>query len=392
MRLVIFQLAGDFRDAAQRIRNDEPEYYHAQRYSVESVFGVAKHCEAVTVVVGWTPEAYDEVLPGGIRAIGLGNGPFPTSERLIDIIAAQRPTHLVMRSPFPGVMKWAIATRLRMIAVFAESMPNHSLRRRYRNWMAARLLNHKAIEFVGTYGLTASRGYARIGVNADKLIPWDFLTSPDAGPDHSRELPADVQRDFQLFYVGKLQAERGLEDILSAMALLKSQGMRCHLTVVGASDDGALARRCEQIGLAGSITDAGLVPVAQLEGRMAASDAVLVPSRRDYPEGFPLVIHHALRASTPLIISDHPMFVHHLRDGDNALVFAEGDVAGLAAKIQRLATDPALYRRLSERSHATWREIRMPVKFGDLLSWWVQDSPATRALLSEHRLSGNLYR
>ena len=62
MRLVIFQLAGDFRDAAQRIRDDEPEYYHAQRYSVESVFGVAQYCESVTVVVGWTPEAYDEVL------------------------------------------------------------------------------------------------------------------------------------------------------------------------------------------------------------------------------------------------------------------------------------------------------------------------------------------
>jgi glycosyltransferase involved in cell wall biosynthesis len=124
---------------------------------------------------------------------------------------------------------------------------------------------------------------------------------------------------------------------------------------------------------------------------MREADAVVIPSRHDYPEGLPLTIYEALAARTPIIASDHPMFRGALAHERSAIIFAASDTAALASAIQRLAGDSALYAMLSANSEAAWNALQLPVSWGDLLEKWVFDEPAERQWLWEHRLSSGLY-
>jgi glycosyltransferase involved in cell wall biosynthesis len=82
-----------------------------------------------------------------------------------------------------------------------------------------------------------------------------------------------------------------------------------------------------------------------------------------------LVILEALATHTPIIASNHPMF----QLGDAALSFEAGNVDALAGAIRRLGNDPNLYSRLSACSAEVWHRLQVPVKFGDLVSHWLDD-------------------
>jgi hypothetical protein len=74
MRLTIVQYAGDYREAFNRLRRGGKQTYQAQLYSVDFVGEIAKRVEDLTVICALTEEAYDGILPNGVRAIGGGFG------------------------------------------------------------------------------------------------------------------------------------------------------------------------------------------------------------------------------------------------------------------------------------------------------------------------------
>jgi glycosyltransferase involved in cell wall biosynthesis len=120
---------------------------------------------------------------------------------------------------------------------------------------------------------------------------------------------------------------------------------------------------------------------------MHQADIVLVPSQHHYVEGFPLVIQHALRSRTPLVVSNHPMFLDYLHHGSNAMIFPAGNASALASCVAELLTHPDLYTHLSTQSHNTWKQLRLPVKWADLIERWVQGTESDRQWLSDHRLT-----
>jgi glycosyltransferase involved in cell wall biosynthesis len=122
---------------------------------------------------------------------------------------------------------------------------------------------------------------------------------------------------------------------------------------------------------------------------MRAADAVIIPSRHEYPEGLPLTIYEALAARTPIIASDHPMFRGALAHEETALVFPAGDVGALADAIRRLTTDAALYALLSENSERAWEALQLPVAWGELIERWLADD---QDWLREHRFNSGRYR
>jgi len=77
-------------------------------------------------------------------------------QKLIELIAKQNQTHLIMRTIIPEVFKWAIKNKIRTLAVFAESITTTTWRQKFRNYFLAKLCNNKQIEWVGTYGITSS--------------------------------------------------------------------------------------------------------------------------------------------------------------------------------------------------------------------------------------------
>jgi hypothetical protein len=86
--------------------------------------------------------------------------------------------------------------------------------------------------------------------------------------------------------------------------------------------------------MADRVTFTSRIPRAEIAPRMHAADAVLVYSRHAYGEGLPGTIYLGLASRTPLVVSDHPMFVAYLRDGEDVLVAPEHAPAALAARLR----------------------------------------------------------
>ncbi|MEG3902285.1 glycosyltransferase family 4 protein [Microcoleus sp. B4-C5] len=391
MRLVIVQYAGDYAEAFERLAKGGSETYYAQKYSVDAVTEMAKRAESVTVICCMTPEFNDRVLENGVRAIGCGFNYKIDPQKLIDLIAQQKPTHLVMRTTFPDIFKWAIKNKIKTIAVFAESIATTTWRNKYRNYFLSQLLNNKQIEWVGTYGITSSLLFQQIGVKADKIIPWDFLLETNPGSLSPKKIPADIKK-IQLFYAGSLVQSKGVGDILRAVAKLRERNnISVHLKMAGKGEEEFFAQRVEELQIKDCVDFLGIVPTQSLEPLMRESDLVLVTSRHEYPEGFPLTIQHALRTRTPIVASDHPMFKTHLKHGINSMIFEAGNSLALAECIEKVISDSALYHNLSVASHSTWQELRLPVKWADLIDRWLDDSPESKQWLFEQRLASGAY-
>lgn len=391
MRLVIVQYAGDYAEAFDRLAKGGSETYYAQKYSVDAVTEMAKRAESVTVICCMTPEFNDRVLENGVRAIGCGFNYKIDTQKLIELIAQQKPTHLVMRTTFPDIFRWAIKNKIKTIAVFAESIATTTWRNKYRNYFLSQLLNNKQIEWVGTYGITSSFLFQQIGVKADKIIPWDFLLETNPGSLSPKKIPADIKK-IQLFYAGSLIQSKGVGDILRAVAKLRERNnISVHLKMAGKGEEEFFAQRVEELQIKDCVDFLGIVPTQSLEPLMRESDLVLVTSRHEYPEGFPLTIQHALRTRTPIVASDHPMFKTHLKHGINSMIFEAGNSLALAECIEKVISDSALYHNLSVASHSTWQELRLPVKWADLIDRWLDDSPESKQWLFEQRLASAAY-
>lgn len=389
MRLVIVQYGGDYREAYERLANGGSENYYAQKYSVDAVTEMAKRAESVTVICCMT-EKHNETLDNGVKSIGAGFKEQFNLTELIELIAQQNPTHLVMRTPIREVFNWAIDNKVRTIAVFAESVFTRTWKEKFRNYLLARVLNKKQIEWVGTYGITSSLLFQQIGVKPDKIIPWDFLIDSDPGSLAPKEIPAGI-KTLKLFYAGLLIQSKGVDDILEAVAKLRERNISVHLKMAGKGEEEFFAQRIEQLKIKDSVEFLGIVPTQTLEPLMRESDAVLVTSRHEYPEGFPLTIQHALRTRTPIVASDHPMFKTHLKHGVNSMIFEAGNSLALAECLEKLISDSALYHNLSVASHSTWHKLRLPVKWAELIDRWLDDSPESKQWLFEQRLASEYY-
>ena len=370
--LVMLQFAGDHREAYQRLADGGVEHYHAQRYCVDAVSDLKRRHPrlAVTVVTLVTTDRHDEVLPDGVRAVGLGlDGDALDHAAIVRTLESLRPTELVLRTANRQALQWALDRGVEVFALLAESLARSSWRMRWRAFRTSRLLADPRVRFVAAYGRTSANGYARLGIARSKIVPWDFLleTTPVAPARHLVASPADGLR---LFFAGALDPAKGVDDLLHAHARLVREGLPVRLGLAGVGDLARYEALARSIGSAESVEFLGRIPASQIEVRMAQAHAVVVPSRHEYPEGFPLVIHHALRTSTPLVTSDHPMFGEVLRHGENAMVFRSGDPDQLAAHLRALLTDGELYARLSARAGPTWRALRLPVKWADVLHAW----------------------
>jgi glycosyltransferase involved in cell wall biosynthesis len=390
MRLVIVEYAGDYAEAFERLAKGGSETYYAQKYCVDAVTEIAKRAESVTVICCISPEFNEQVLENRVRTIACGFSHKINSQKLIELIAKQNPTHLIMRTILPDVFKWAIQKKIRTLAVFAESIGTTTWRQKFRNSFLAKLLNNKQIEWVGTYGITSSLLFKEIGVKPDKIIPWDFLIDSNPGSLSPKKIPASI-KNLKLFYAGLLIREKGVGDILEAVAKLRERNISVHLKMAGKGEEEFFFQRVEQLQIKDSVEFLGIVPTQTLEPLMRESDLVLVTSRHEYPEGFPLTIQHALRTRTPIVASDHPMFKTHLKHGINSMIFEAGNSLALAECIEKVISDSALYHNLSAASHTTWHELRLPVKLAELIDRWLDDSPESKQWLFEKRLAAEYY-
>jgi glycosyltransferase involved in cell wall biosynthesis len=389
MRLAIVQFGGDFSDIYRRLVSGKGATYHAHQYVLDSLLQLSERLEEIIYITCRTEQYHNVQLQPKLRSIGAGLDPYQQVDDLIALLEEQNLTHVIFKFPQRKLFRWASRNQIKTLGIIADSFEGRSWRNRIWNFLLARSLNHPNVDWVGNHGVNACRSLQRIGVSADKIVPWDWIHPTTPSQFTVRTLSQSTPH--RMLYVGLIAEAKGVGDAIASVAELKRRQVPVRLTLAGKGDLDQFQDLARQLQIENQVQFLGLIPHQQILEEMRSADVLVVPSHHAYPEGFPLTVYEGLCTRTPLVVSDHPMFEGILRDRINAMVFPERNAIALADGVQQLVSNPQLYTQLSQASEAAWQHLQIPVKWADLIERWLFDSPENRRWLSDYSLGSGRY-
>ncbi len=157
-----------------------------------------------------------------------------------------------------------------------------------------------------------------------------------------------------LLFVGRLEHEKGVQDLIAALPRIRARHPGARLLVAGTGTAAAAlvgAARAHRVLRA--VRFLGHLPDADLAALLAAVDAVVLPSRY---EPFGIVALEAAAAGAPLVASTAGGLGDVVVDGVTGVSFPPGDVPALAAAVDVVLADPAAARRRARAARARLRE------------------------------------
>jgi glycogen(starch) synthase len=171
----------------------------------------------------------------------------------------------------------------------------------------------------------------RVIRNGIDLAGWPFA------PRRPRTGPA------QLLYVGRLEYEKGIHDLIAALPRIRRTHPGTTLTIAGEGTQRdwliAQARRHRVLK---ATTFLGGLDHAQLLTALHHADAIVLPS---HYEPFGIVALEAAAAGTPLVTSTAGGLGEAVIDGHTGVSCPPRDVAGIAAAARAVLDDPAAAQR-----------------------------------------------
>jgi len=112
----------------------------------------------------------------------------------------------------------------------------------------------------------------------------------------------------------------------------------------------SLEAQAAALGVADRVRFLGQLPRGRVVELFRAADASILSSSW---ENFPHTVVEALAAGTPVLATAVGGVAEVVRDGENGLLVAPGDVAGLAASIRRYFEDEPLRERMRAAAAAS---------------------------------------
>lgn len=181
--------------------------------------------------------------------------------------------------------------------------------------------------------------------------PYVLADPPKAKPDNGN---CRAQRPLTLLFVGRLIAEKGIFELITAFAAAAQQP-DSRLVLAGEGPASHEVKRCiAHFGLGHRVALPGFLTGESLSDEYRRADVFVLPS---YREGFPTAITEALAAGLPIVTTRTRGMADHLRDEENALLVEPRDVAGLTAALNRILEDEALRQRMSQAAPAKLAEF-----------------------------------
>ena len=149
--------------------------------------------------------------------------------------------------------------------------------------------------------------------------------------------PAEPWRNRALFFIGRLEPEKGFDDAARAARLA-----RATLHVIG---DGAGRPVLEK--LYPEVTLHGWQDRDQIRSIVGDARAVVVSSR--VPEPFGLVALEAVSSGIPVVMPDSALLAREIASRGCGMAFRAGDIESFADALRIMATDDELVRKMSVR-------------------------------------------
>jgi colanic acid/amylovoran biosynthesis glycosyltransferase len=182
---------------------------------------------------------------------------------------------------------------------------------------------------------------------------WDKVQIVHCGLDGTMlgTQPVPPSANARLVCVGRLCEQKGHLALLQAAALLKAEGVRCDLVLVG---DGEMRPQVEAaiaaLGLRDRVQITGWVDNARVRAEIVASAALVLPS---FAEGLPVVLMESFALGRPAISTYVAGIPELLREGVNGALVPPGNVPALADAMRALLKlDSRALTEMGERGRA----------------------------------------
>ncbi|GAA3958435.1 glycosyltransferase [Actinoplanes auranticolor] len=163
-------------------------------------------------------------------------------------------------------------------------------------------------------------------------------------------VPAAVPPRWDVVFVGRFVAKKGLDDLVEAIAITGEP--RPRVLLIGAGPlDGEIRRRAAELGLDATFLGAQDATVVR---RSLAEAKVFVAPSKTAPdgdtEGLPTTILEAGSMGLPTVSTYHSGIPEAVVHGETGLLCAEGDRPALAAAIRQVLSDDELGARLGRQA------------------------------------------
>ena len=241
----------------------------------------------------------------------------------------------------------------------------------FRNWIRQFVFNatqyiiagnHEGAELVKHWGYQRSvEVMPQMGVDTELFSPQlRHQTNPS---------------EIHIGYVGRISHHKGIDTLIEAARILRSQGHSFRLVLCGSGQDEALFKKqADEAQLSESIVWRGGVRHDEVPQEMGKMDILVLPSRtvETWKEQFGHVLIEAMAMGIPAVGSTCGEIPNVI--GRSDLVFTEGNAEELAAILARLITEPAWrsemeqyslnrvaqyysHKRIAERLLDLWRDV-----------------------------------
>lgn len=146
-----------------------------------------------------------------------------------------------------------------------------------------------------------------------------------------------------VLFLGRLEAAKGIYDVLDALARVREAVPDVRLVCAGDGDRAGVARYAERLGIADAVKFTGWVGPSGKRALLETAAAFVLPS---YDEALPVSLVEAMSAGVPAIVSPVGGMSEAVQDGVSGLFVAPGDRAGLERRLKRVLLDRAFAERI----------------------------------------------
>jgi glycosyltransferase involved in cell wall biosynthesis len=164
--------------------------------------------------------------------------------------------------------------------------------------------------------------------------------------DEDASHPEEARKPI-IFYVGRLDPEKGIDTLVRAMPYVLSRHP-AQLVLCGRGGHGAALRSLgEELGVSGSMRFAGFVPDDELPRQYRAATIFVMPSPVELQS---IATLEAMASGLPVVAADAMALPELVKDGENGYLFRPGDPEALADRIATLLAEPEWAVRMGQAS------------------------------------------
>ena len=206
--------------------------------------------------------------------------------------------------------------------------------RRWTNWLNGRIerLTLTGASRLLTVSTSLARHMQSAGFDAERIsIVPNGVPTTDAG--ERRSAPAST---WTLGAVALFRPRKGMEVLLDALALLRSEGLSVQLLAVGPFEtpqyEAELKARVARRELVDRVCWTGFT--RNVSAELGKMDLFVLPSL--FGEGLPMVVLEAMAAGVPVVGTKVEGIPEAIRDGVDGVLAEPGDAEDLASAIARV--------------------------------------------------------